>query len=67
MFNLDEQAALGLTQAHLCDYHGRLVELSIVRDLKQMQAAASKCNITLSIASSSVSYTHRRLPTIAKV
>ena len=52
MFNLDEQAALGLTQAHLCDYHGRLVEQSIVRDLKQMQAAASKCNITLSLASS---------------
>lgn len=51
MFNLIQQAALGLTQSHLSDYQGRLIESSIQRDLEQMIKAAQKSGITLSLAS----------------
>lgn len=51
MFNLVEQAALGLSQAHLCDFQGRLVEHTIKRDLEQMVSAAKKSGITLTLAS----------------
>ncbi|MDE3272733.1 M15 family metallopeptidase [Pseudoalteromonas sp. G4] len=51
MFNLVEQAALGLSQAHLSDFQGRLVEHRIKRDLEQMVSAAKKSGITLTLAS----------------
>ncbi|MFY8349659.1 M15 family metallopeptidase [Pseudoalteromonas sp. SSM20] len=51
MFNLVEQASLGLSQAHLCDFQGRLVEHRIKRDLEQMVSAAKKSGITLTLAS----------------
>ena len=51
MFNLNQQAALGLTQAHLCDFQGRQIEKTIQRDLEQMIQGARKSGITLSLAS----------------
>lgn len=51
MFNLVEQATLGLSQAHLCDFQGRLIENTIKRDLEQMVSAAKKSGITLTLAS----------------
>ena len=52
MFNLDQQAALGLTEQHLVEFNSRLVERHIVSDLSALIKAASKDNIILEIASS---------------
>lgn len=52
MFNLDEQAALGLTQNHLIEFNGMLIDATVESDLARLIQAAKQDGIAIRLASS---------------
>jgi LAS superfamily LD-carboxypeptidase LdcB len=51
MFNLNEQAALGLSRHHLVEFDGSLVEQGVVEDLARLINAAKKEGLDIGLAS----------------